>query len=299
MAAAASPMQPADLTERVVSSFANCPDARTRVLLQGLVRTLHQYVVTLGLTREEWSTAIRVLTATGHITDEHRQEFVLWSDVLGVSMLVDLIAQDADGGATESTVLGPFYVEESPWREFDESIAEVQAGVTTRVHGRVLSTDGTPIAGAVVDVWQNGDNRLYAAQDASAPSEHLRGRFRTTEDGRYSIVGVAPVPYPIPDDGPVGSMLRTTRRHPWRPAHIHLAVRAVGYQPLVTHIFDSTSEYLDSDAVFAVKPSLVRGFVRREADEPGAPATVGGPWFDVENDLVLAPLSEFNDHTYR
>jgi protocatechuate 3,4-dioxygenase beta subunit len=153
----------------------------------------------------------------------------------------------------------------------------------------VLSIEGQPIAGAELDVWQNGDNRLYAVQDPDAPEDHLRGRFKARADGSYAFIAVRPVPYQIPSDGPVGRMLHRSRRHPWRPAHIHIIVRAPGYRTLTTHVFDSSSEYLDSDAVFAVKRSLLRTFVRRSDADPQTPAGIVGDWYSVENDLVLVP----------
>ena len=275
------------MTEQVVSSFSDAPP-RLREVMSALVRHLHQFVIDVRLTPEEWGEAISVLTATGHITDAQRQEFILWSDTLGVSMLVDALDHDVPQGATESTVLGPFFVPNSPLREYGENIASHAAGAPAWVFGRVLTIDGQPIPGAELDVWQNGDNRLYAVQDPEAPEEHLRGRFRTREDGTYGFLAVRPVPYTIPSDGPVGRMLSGTGRRPWRPAHIHLIVRAGGYRTLTTHIFDSTSEYLDSDAVFAVKPSLLREFVRRSADDPETPPEIEGEWYSVENDLVLA-----------
>ena len=199
------------------------------------------------------------MTATGHITDDKRQEFILWSDTLGLSMLVDALDHDLPDGATESTVLGPFYVPGAPERACGESIAENSGsgGVPVRVSGHVRTLDGTPIAGAELDVWQNGDDRLYAVQRPEAPEDHLRGRYTTREDGSYAFIAVRPVPYPIPADGPVGKMLAATGRHPWRPAHIHMIARAPGHRTVTTHIFDATSKYLGSDAVFAVKPSLI------------------------------------------
>jgi hydroxyquinol 1,2-dioxygenase len=274
-------VQPGDITDAVLESFGGCADPRLRELMTALVRYLHAFAQDVELTPAEWERAIGVLTATGHITDDKRQEFILWSDTLGLSMLVDALDHDLPAGATESTVLGPFYVPGAPERANGESIAEESGaggGVPVRVSGRVLSIDGTPIAGAEVDVWQNGEDMLYAVQSPEAPEDHLRGRFRTDAEGRYAFVGVRPVPYPIPDDGPVGAMLSATGRHPWRPAHIHMIVRAPGYRTLTTHVFDAASEYLDSDAVFAVKPSLAREFVRED----------GG--YAVDLDLVLAPL---------
>ena len=284
------PKTPQQITADVLASFEDAPDPRLREIMQALVRHLHGFVADVQLTPSEWSAAIELLTRTGDITDEHRQEFVLWSDSLGVSMLVDAIENTVPEGATESTVLGPFYVPGSPLREYGADIAqEAGAGVPALVHGRVLDLDGAPTAGAEVDVWQNGDDRLYAVQRPEGPEDHLRGRFITREDGSYAFVAVRPVPYPIPYDGPVGQMLDRTGRHPWRPAHIHMIVRADGFRTLTTHVFDTASDYLDSDAVFAVKPSLRREFVTHGPEDPQTPAGVDGEWVSVANDIVLAP----------
>jgi catechol 1,2-dioxygenase len=285
----AAPTTPADITAAALASFEGCGDERLRELVQAFARHLHAFASEVRLTEAEWQDAIRVLTATGNITDERRQEFILWSDSVGLSMLVDALANPLPAGATESTVLGPFYVPGSPERAFGESMAAEPAGTPAWVHGRVLDVDGSPVAGAELDVWQNGDDRLYAVQRPEAAEDHLRGRYRTREDGGYAFLAVRPVPYPIPYDGPVGAMLEATGRHPWRPAHIHMIVRAPGYRSVTTHIFDRESEYLDSDAVFAVKPSLMRDFVARAADDPDRPAGVDGDWVSVENDVVLAP----------
>jgi hydroxyquinol 1,2-dioxygenase len=279
---------PEEITSAVVASFDGA-SPRLRELMSVLVRHLHEFAIEVGLTQEEWAEGIKILTDTGHLTDDKRQEFILWSDALGLSMLVDALEHDLPEGATESTVLGPFFVANSPLRGYGENIAEQSAGDPIWVHGRVLSIDGQPIAGAELDVWQNGDNRLYAVQDPNAADEHLRGRFKTRDDGSYAFLGVRPVPYTIPDDGPVGRMLASTGRHPWRPAHLHIIVRAPGHRTLTTHIFDAASDYLDSDAVFAVKRSLLRRFVRHSADDPETPPGVVGDWYSVENDLVLAP----------
>jgi catechol 1,2-dioxygenase len=283
---------PADITAAALASFDGADDERLRRLAQVLTRHLHAFATEVGLTQGEWEECIRILTETGHITDDRRQEFILWSDTLGLSMLVDALANPLPSGATESTVLGPFYVPGSPLRPYGASIAEEVAGAPAWIHGKVLDLDGGPIPGAELDVWQNGDDRLYAVQNAEAPEDHLRGRFTTRDDGSYAFLAVRPVPYTIPDDGPVGRMLAATGRHPWRPAHVHMIVRAPGYRTLATHIFDRESEYLDSDAVFAVKPSLLREFVRRPADDPERPDGVEGEWFSVENTLVLAPADE-------
>jgi hydroxyquinol 1,2-dioxygenase len=281
---------PADITAAASASFEQCADPRLRELMQSLVRHLHGFATEVSLTEDEWRKMVGVLTDTGHITDDRRQEFILWSDALGLSMLVDALAHEAPAGATESTVLGPFYVPGSPPRDYGESMVQEEgAGVPAWVYGRVLDVAGNPIAGAELDVWQNGADMLYAVQRPEAEEDHLRGRYLTREDGTYAFVAVRPVPYPIPDDGPVGRMLAATGRHPWRPAHIHMIVRADGYKTLTTHVFDAASGYLDSDTVFAVKPSLLRTFVERSADDPDRPPAIAGEWVSLENDIVLAP----------
>jgi len=225
---AVAPVGAGDITESVIRRFDACPDPRLREIMQAFVEHLHGFISQVELTPEEWTAAIRILTATGDITNEHRQEFILWSDTLGVSMLVDALANRLPAGATESTVLGPFYVPGSPVRAFGESmLVEGSIGTPAWVHGRVLDTEGQPIAGAELDLWQNDADMLYAVQKQEGPEDHLRGRYRTREDGSFAFIAVRPVPYPIPDDGPVGRMLNATGRHPWRPAHIHAIVRAV------------------------------------------------------------------------
>ncbi|HEX3832330.1 MAG TPA: dioxygenase [Solirubrobacteraceae bacterium] len=283
------PITPTQITDQVLASFDATPDPRRRELMKAFVSHLHAFVTEVELTEEEWAQAIGALTATGHLTDDKRQEFILWSDTLGVSMLVDSIANAVPSGATESTVLGPFYVADSPLREHGANMAEQDAGVPAWVTGRVLDLQGRPLAGAELDVWQNGDNRLYAVQDPDAPDDHLRGRYRTDEGGRFAFQAVRPVPYTIPDDGPVGAMLEAHGRHPWRPAHIHIVIRAPGHRSVTTHIFDAASEHLDGDTVFAVKPSLIREFRERPADDPGRPPGVDVPWVSLDVDLVLAP----------
>ncbi|MER5348483.1 dioxygenase [Streptomyces mirabilis] len=277
------------ITQQARDSFQSTSSARLREIMQALVTHIHAFVVDVGLTEDEWTTAIDILTATGHITDDQRQEFILWSDTLGVSMLVDALAHPAPDGATDSTILGPFYVSGSPVRPLGANIAEQEAGTAAWIHGTVRGIDGAPIAGAELDVWQNGDNRLYAVQDAGAPDDHLRGKFYTDDDGRFAFQAVRPVPYSLPDDGPVGRMLAATSRHPWRPAHIHLVVRAPGHTSLTTHIFDADSPYLHSDTVFAVKPSLVRTFTEHADDDPDRPVGVDTAWVSLKLDLVLVP----------
>lgn len=288
--ASAARTTPQDITAAVLQSLAAAPDERLRFLLERLVHHLHGFVVDTRLTAEEWEACIAFLTETGQACTTTRQEFVLLSDTLGVSMLVDLLGNRGPAAATESTVLGPFYVPGSRSRAMGESTAEGEGyGDPARVSGTVRSTNGQPLEGAVLDVWQNASNSRYAVQDGDQPEHNLRGRFQTGPDGRFWFWSVRPTDYPIPDDGPVGRMLAASGRHPWRPAHLHLKVSAPGHRPVTTHLFDDASAYLTSDAVFAVKSSLVCHFDRHEAHEPGAPPDHPGPWYSLEHDLVLAP----------
>jgi catechol 1,2-dioxygenase len=254
-----------DLTAEVVSRLEGTPDPRLREVMVALVQHVHAFVKEVRLTDEEWSTAVRFLTATGQTCDDVRQEFVLLSDTLGVSSLVDLVNHGADEGsaATEPTILGPFYVPAAPQRGFGESMVEHDDGGEPAVlRGRVRAETGDPLPGASLDVWQAAATGFYAVQqpDVQGPT-NLRGVYRTDERGQFEIRTVRPVPYPIPSDGPVGKLLGDTGRHPWRAAHIHAQVSAPGFEPLTTHLFDRDSDYLDSDAVFGVKQSLVRAFV--------------------------------------
>jgi catechol 1,2-dioxygenase len=257
-------MTEGDLTAEVLRRLEATPDLRLREVMQSLVRHLHAFAREVRLTDDEWMAGIHFLTDAGHITDDVRQEFILLSDTLGLSSLVDLINHGADEpGPTEPTILGPFYVPGSPERGFDESMVEYDDGGEHAVLvGRVLTADGSPIANAELDAWQNAATGFYAVQQPDVqPATNLRGRYRTGPDGTFRIRTVRPVPYPIPDDGPVGRLLSDTGRHPWRAAHVHLIVSADGFEPVVTHVFDRSSAYLDSDTVFGVKDSLVRDFV--------------------------------------
>lgn len=247
----------------VVRSFDGSPDPRLREIVEAAVRHLHAFVSEVGLSREEWRRGIDFLTAVGHMSSESRQEFILLSDVLGISSLVEATTFEAGEEATENTVLGPFYVAGSPLREYGDSILEDDdPGPRLRVRGRVVDTSGAPLAGAMLDVWQNASNRLYAVQDPGQHPHNLRGRFLTRDDGGFAFTAVRPVPYQIPGDGPVGRLLEATGRHPWRAAHIHVVVSAAGHKTLTTHLFDAESPYLDSDAVFGVRDSLVVPFTK-------------------------------------
>ncbi|MEU9784234.1 intradiol ring-cleavage dioxygenase [Streptomyces phaeochromogenes] len=278
------------VTEEAVESLGAGTDPRLRELLTGLIRHLHDFARETRLTQEEWERAIGFLTATGQTCTDTRQEFILLSDVLGLSMLVETLNADRGPGATESTVLGPFHMTESPVRELGADIDLVGSGEPCVVSGRVLSQDGTPLPGAVLDVWQADTDGFYDVQQPDLqPPGNGRGLFTADAAGRFWFRTCVPSPYPIPTDGPVGDLLRATGRHPYRPAHIHFIATAEGHAPVTTHIFVAGSDYLDSDAVFAVKSSLVEDFA--ETDDPSLAQEFGiqNPFRHARFDLVLTP----------
>lgn len=275
------------LTERVVASLSGCTDPRLRAVLSSVVRHAHQCAVENALTESELMAALGFLTEVGRRCTDRRQEFILLSDTLGMSMLVDLINHGTATSATESTVQGPFYAPGAPWRADGDPLTDDLGDEPLLVRGHVRDTNGDARGDAVVDVWQNATNRLYAVQDAMQPPDNLRGRYRTGADGAFSFWTSRPVDYSIPDDGPVGAMLRATGRSSWRPAHIHLIVSADGCVPVTTHVFDAASPYLDSDAVFGVKRSLVHTFTRHDASADPARAGMSGVWWSADIDVAL------------
>jgi protocatechuate 3,4-dioxygenase beta subunit len=279
------------ITRRVLEQHANVKDERLRQVITSLLSHLHAFATEVNLTQDEWAAGIAFLTAAGHITDDTRQEFILLSDTLGLSMLVDELDHRADHGETESTVLGPFWVADAPWRADGEVIARTEDGDPLHVAVRVLSSSGEPVEGAVLDTWQAARSGLYDVQDPSQPPGNLRGRFHTDASGAVSFWTVRPAPYPIPDDGPVGRMLAALGRHPWRPAHVHFRVSAEGHQPVTTHLFDATSAYLDSDTVFGVKPSLVLDFATVTGPVPDALGG-GSSHAELTHDFVLAKAED-------
>lgn len=231
---------------------------RLRRVMHSMVEHLHAFIKDVEPTQKEWEVAIDFLTRTGQVSSDRRQEFILLSDVLGVSMLVDAINHRRPDGATENTVFGPFHVDGAPRRQMGDSISLDGKGELCLYSGRVLDLDGQPIAGAQVDVWSDNADGFYDVQQpGDQPEWNNRGVFTTGSDGAYSFVGIRPVSYRIPDDGPVGQMLEQVERHPWRPAHMHFLVSADGYEQIVTHIFVAGDQYLQSDAVFGVKDSLI------------------------------------------
>jgi hydroxyquinol 1,2-dioxygenase len=260
--------------DAVIESFARTPDQRLKQILTSLVRHLHAFARDVELTIPEWEKAIGFLTRTGHMCDDERQEFILLSDVLGLSMLVETITNRKSGAETESTVLGPFHVVESPVRELGDDIDLVGTGEKCVVAGRVVSGDGTPLPGATLDVWQANDQGFYDVQQSDLqPRTNGRGLFTTDESGSFWFRTIVPSHYPIPYDGPVGELLLATKRHPYRPAHIHFIVSAPGHKALTTHIFVAGSPYIESDAVFAVKKSLITDFAG--VDDPALAARYG------------------------
>jgi protocatechuate 3,4-dioxygenase beta subunit len=258
-----------NITDAVIESFAQTKDARLKTVMTSLVCHLHDFVRDVELSFEEWNRAIDFLTRTGQMCSDKRQEFILLSDTLGVSMLVDAINHRMPEGATETTVLGPFYVASAPEEPLGADISHGIEGEPLLVEGSVTSPDGTPLTGATVDVWQADDDGYYDVQRSELQSSLLRARFRTNAEGRFFFKSVMPAFYPIPDDGPVGEMLNALGRHPNRPAHIHFMIAAEGYEILITHIFNADSPYLDSDAVFGVKNSLITMFGKNARTDSG------------------------------
>lgn len=275
--------------EVVTGRNVNAANPRLRQVMDVVTRKLHEAVKELEPTQDEWFQAIMFLTKTGQICNEWRQEYILFSDILGVSMLVDAINNRKPSGASESTVLGPFHVEGAPLLEMGANICLDQKGEDMFIEGRILDTKGNPIEGAVIDVWQANDEGFYDVQQKGLqPDFNLRGVFRTGADGRYWFRAVKPKFYPIPDDGPVGQLLRALGRHPYRPAHLHYIIKADGFETLTTHIFDPDDPYINSDAVFGVKESLLAKFDR--TNDPARAEAYGfeGEFWDVKHDFVLA-----------
>ncbi|MDX3809271.1 intradiol ring-cleavage dioxygenase [Bosea thiooxidans] len=276
------------ITQAVLERVAQAPEARTRQISEAVVRHLHALVKDLEPTQAEWEKAIAFLTRTGHMCDDKRQEFILLSDALGVSMLVDAINHRTAGSATETTVLGPFYVSSPNEYPLGANISAGVEGIPLYGFGTVASADGTPIAGATVDVWHSDGDGYYDVQQDDLDHLAMRARFRTNESGRFSFWSVCPAAYPIPDDGPVGDMLKLQGRHPYRPAHVHFMISAAGYDTLVTHVFAAGDQYLDSDVVFGVKDSLIREFIKREPGETRDSSKLDVQFFELEYNFVLS-----------
>lgn len=280
-----------NVTDVLLQQLERTPDKRLKQIMMSLITHLHAFVREVDLTESEWFQGIKFLTATGRMCDDKRQEFILLSDTLGVSILVDAITHATPPGATEPTLLGPFYLEGAPELPTGANIAANIPGAPTFVSGRVTGRDGTPIAGALLDVWQAAPNGVYGGQDSSQPEFSLRGKFRTDTEGRYVFRTAKPASYPIPVDGPVGKTMVTLGRQVYRPAHIHFILSAKGYETLTTHIFVAGDPHLDSDPVFAMKKSLVVDFVRHDSPEEAKARGMTAPFYTVEYDFVLKPAA--------
>lgn len=249
--------------DAVNSRMGSSTDPRLAEVMTCLVKHLHAFAKEINLTQAEWDYGIDFLTKVGQICSQERQEFILLSDTLGLSMLVDAINNRRPSGATENTVLGPFHVANAPARAMGDTISLDGKGESCLFEGMVVDNLGQPIEGAKIDVWSDNADGFYDVQQPGIqPKWNNRGIFVTGQDGRYSFVGIKPVSYPIPNDGPVGKMLGHLGRHPYRPAHMHYIVSAPGYQTVVTHTFVGDDHYITSDAVFGVKETLVAPFKR-------------------------------------
>ena len=253
-----------DITASVIDSFSQTEDPRLQEILSSLVKHLHAFAQDVKLTEAEWFRGIEFMTAVGQKCDDKRQEFILLSDVLGLSMLTVSMNNDRPKACTESTVFGPFYVDNAPHYENGEDVSNGATGTPCVVQGSVKNSHGQPIANAVIDVWQADDEGFYDVQKANLSHAQARGVLHSRPDGTFNFNSIVAEAYPIPMDGPVGSMLEATHRSPWRPAHLHFMIRADGYDTLITHVFKKGDPYLISDPVFGVKESLVADWVTGE-----------------------------------
>ncbi|MGA8708129.1 MAG: dioxygenase [Steroidobacteraceae bacterium] len=277
------------ITQAVVARLADCEDARFKRIMTSLVTHLHDFVRDVSLTEAEWMTAIQFLTDVGQTCTDKRQEFMLLSDTLGVSILVITLNHPADQGSVESTVWGPFYWEGAPELPLGSDLAIGVKGEPAFYSGRVLSADGRPLPNAMLDIWSGDGEGNYDMQIPGETGMKARGKIRTDAQGRYWFRSIRPTFYPVPTDGPVGRMLRKMGRHPYRPGHIHMLVSAAGHLPVTTHLFVADSEYLDSDAVFGMKESLVARF---ECHPPGVGPDgkrIESPYYTVNYDFRLRP----------
>ena len=284
-------ISPKMITQAAIASFAQSDNPRLKQIMQSLVKHLHAFAQETHLTEAEWMAGIQFLTATGHKCDDVRQEFILLSDTLGLSMLLVAMHDGAQSGATEATVLGPFHTPDAPAMASGSDLSNSAPGEPLYVTGRVLSADGKAVAHARIDVWQADAEGLYDVQRGElGGNRRARGVVESDEEGNFSFWSVLPEAYPVPTDGPVGQMLVANGRHPWRPAHIHFLIEAQGYQPLVTHIFREGDRYLDTDVVFGVRPSLVGKFVaHKKGNAPDGQAMTEDYW-SMDYAFKLQPI---------
>lgn len=269
------------ITQAVLERFSNTPDPRLKQIIFSLVQHLHDFAREVRLTEDEWLEGIKFLTRAGHITDDKRQEFILISDTLGLSMLTVAMNNAKPPGCTEATVVGPFHVENAPHYALGDDVGNGAIGTPCFVKGTIKGLGGEPVAGAHIEVWQSDEEGMYDVQKKGL--DHAQGRGVLTADaqGQYFFKSILAVAYPIPHDGPVGDMLTATKNHPWRPAHLHFMIKAPGYESLITHVFRHDDQYLDSDAVFGVRQSLITDWVKQPNGE-----------YMLEFDFVLNPASK-------
>jgi hydroxyquinol 1,2-dioxygenase len=276
-----------NITELAASRWGTAHDPRTAELMTALVRHLHAFAREVRLTESEWMAAMQWLTRAGQISDEKREEFILASDVLGLSMLVVQMNHRLDAAATPATVLGPFHIEGSPELEYGADMSDGLPGTPLYVHGTVRDLDGKPVAGAVLDVWQADTDGLYESQIADVDEARLRAKYTTREDGTYCVKTIAPLGYSIPMDGPVGDLIHQTDISHFRPAHIHFLINVPGYEPLITHLFREGADYLDSDVVFGTKQELVVAFEEHERGRTPTGDESAEPFMVAHYDFVL------------
>ena len=276
-----------NITDAVVARFEACTDARLKEVLSSLVRHLHGFVRETRLSEAEWMQGIEFLTATGHMTDAKRQEFILLSDVLGVSMLAVAQNHSLPAGATEATVFGPFHVADAPQFDNGADIGNGAPGEPLFVDCTIRGSDGVPVAGAAVDVWQADQDGYYDVQYKDSDVLRARGVLHSDARGRVRFRSVLPVAYPVPTDGPVGQLLDASGRHPWRPAHVHFRIEAPGYQTLTTHVFRAGDPYLDSDVVFGVRASLIADYVAHPAGTGPHAKEIEGVYHTLDFEFVL------------
>jgi hydroxyquinol 1,2-dioxygenase len=275
------------ITDAVLQSFAKCPDERLRTILSSLVRHLHDFAREVRLTEPEWFAGIQFLTDAGHITDDKRQEFILLSDTLGLSTLVTAQNNQHPEGCTEATVFGPFFVDGAPEVEHGADIANGAKGIPCFVRGSVKTMNGMPVAGATIDVWQSDDEGFYDVQHADLDHHQARARLHSRSDGSFDFKSIVAVPYQIPSNGPVGKMLDATGRHAWRPAHLHFMIVAPDCERLITHVFRAGGPYLDSDAVFGVRSTLIAEWIRHEAGASPDGTMSATPFYTLDYDFIV------------
>jgi hydroxyquinol 1,2-dioxygenase len=269
------------ITQAVLERFSNTPDPRLKEIIFNLVQHLHDFAREVRLTEEEWLEGIKFLTRAGHITDDKRQEFILISDTLGLSMLTVAMNNQKPEGCTEATVVGPFHVENAPHYNLGDDVGNGAIGAPCFVKGTIKGLNGEPVPGAHIEVWQSDEDGMYDVQKPDLDHAQGRGVLKADAKGNYFFKSILAVAYPIPHDGPVGDMLVATKNHPWRPAHLHFMIKAPGYESLITHVFRHDDQYLDSDAVFGVRQSLITDWIQQPNGE-----------YTLEFNFVLNPVAQ-------